>query len=399
MIQYIDDYKVTKTIGSGGYGTVVEARDTSDRRVAIKLLHPSVVEDPKVVQRFFQEALILAKLEHPAIPQVSHFGPWEGTYYLVQEFIEGQPCHHILTDGPLDVPQVVDMMVQLLDALAYAHVHEIIHRDLKPRNLLLTSDGQLKVLDFGIAKIIGGISLTAPGTVNVTPSYGSPEQLRGKEIDGRADLYAAGIILHELLTGDVPFQPTSREPFASFREQLTWAMGEKESLRTALPNVPDWLDVFYLRCVAANADDRYPDAVTAHEALKKYRATTTDLAGRSRAAALRAQDPSYEGLATTDEWSQTKPKTAKASNLAATLQKPKRSYKPPPPSGTTSPNDIETVPIDISSGKLPDQGTPWVLIFGILFMFLTLLAVGAALLMMTGHKPDAPPTLAPSISE
>lgn len=269
-MERFDDHEVVRELGQGGFGTVVEATNAAGKRVALKILHDHLVSDTTVVQRFFQEALILAKLKHACIPEVHHFGPSEGTYYLSQEFVEGEPLGQLLKEAPLSVSQTVGVMGQLLDALSYAHKNEIIHRDLKPDNLILTPEGKIKILDFGIAKIIGGVSLTAPGMVNVTLGYAAPEQLRGEALDQRADIFAAGMLMHELLTSALPFRTSEKDPLERYTRQLMWTGSPRPPMRDKYPGIPQWLDEIYMRMTAPTPAERFPDAEAARQQLLAF---------------------------------------------------------------------------------------------------------------------------------
>ena len=271
MAEQIGEYTVTRDIGRGGFGKVVEAHAPDGKRVAIKVLHANLVEDSRVVERFFREALILAKLEHPAIPRVYHFGPAGDSYYLVQEFVDGDDLGVVLARGPILLDEAVRHLDQLLDALHYAHERGVIHRDLKPRNLIITPNRELKILDFGIAKIMGGINLTAPGTVAATLAYGSPEQLTGKEIDGRSDVFTAAILLYEFLNCEPPFRSERSNPMDRITDHLTWLRDEnKEPLTALMGEVPEWLAAWYQRALLP-ADERFATAAEARDGLERDR--------------------------------------------------------------------------------------------------------------------------------
>ncbi len=268
--EQIGEYTVTRNIGRGGFGKVVEAKAPDGKRVAIKILHANLVEDSRVVERFFREALILAKLEHSAIPRVYHFGPSGDSYYLVQEFVEGDDLGVVLARGPIMMDEAVRHLDHLLDALHYAHERGIIHRDLKPRNIIITPDRELKILDFGIAKIMGGINLTAPGTVAATLAYGSPEQLTGKELDGRSDVFTAAILLWEFLNCEPPFRSERTKPMDRIQDHLAWLQGEKAPLTSLMGEVPEWLADWYQKATRP-PDQRFVSAAAARDALQRDR--------------------------------------------------------------------------------------------------------------------------------
>lgn len=211
------DYLLTKKLGEGGMGSVYLAENVAiDQKIAVKVLHASAARDDETLQRFNREANAIARLTHPNTIRVFIFGKTEEPLiYLAMEYVDGTTLNDELYDnGPFDELRAIAVMRQTLHALSEAHELGVVHRDLKPDNIMLTHfrgvDDFVKVLDFGIAKVTdqGGEKqrkLTQAGVVYGTPEYLSPEQARGKDIDFRADLYAMGIILYEMLTGVVPF--------------------------------------------------------------------------------------------------------------------------------------------------------------------------------------------------
>ncbi|HET9951241.1 MAG TPA: protein kinase, partial [Candidatus Eisenbacteria bacterium] len=211
-------YEIAGLLGSGGMGEVYRARDTRlGRDVAVKVLPRGMASDPERQQRFEAEARAAGSLNHPNIVTLHDVGVAEGVPYLVTEVLEGESLRALIERGPIPISRAVDLIVQLANGLTAAHGKGIVHRDLKPENLFVLSDGRLKILDFGIAKLTRTdsvseaettpvfASLTAAGTIMGTVSYMAPEQLRDRPVDQRADLFAVGAILHELLTGKQPF--------------------------------------------------------------------------------------------------------------------------------------------------------------------------------------------------
>src|SRR5215467_9142320 len=204
----IGNYRVIEYVGSGGFGSVFKAEDTTSpgRIVAIKELHKKHTRNASIKQRFFQEAVAMARLDHPNLPRLYTFGEDNGCYYLVMEFLSGK----LLSDeinkrGSLPPDLATSITCQVLEALGYAHKSGIIHRDLKPDNIMLLepqSELRIKVLDFGIARMVGGENLTVTGEGFGTPAYMSPERITGTQgNDPRIDIYSVGIILYEMLTG------------------------------------------------------------------------------------------------------------------------------------------------------------------------------------------------------
>ncbi|HUR79971.1 MAG TPA: serine/threonine-protein kinase, partial [Thermoanaerobaculia bacterium] len=215
--QTLGHYEVLRPIGAGGMGEVFVARDPKlGRKVAIKLLPPRLKSDTDTLNRFTQEARSASALNHPNIVTIHEVGADEGAPFIVMEFIDGRDLRSLIIEGPLPVRQVLDIGVQMADGLAAAHERGIVHRDLKPENIMITRDAYVKILDFGLAKVVGptpegehtlqlDVPGTTPGTILGTVGYMSPEQATGKRIDFRSDLFAFGAILHELVTGKPAF--------------------------------------------------------------------------------------------------------------------------------------------------------------------------------------------------
>jgi predicted Ser/Thr protein kinase len=212
------DYELQELLGRGGMGAVYRAHHGKlDRTVAIKVLLPDLHADPAFVERFVREAKALAKLAHPGIVGVHDIGT-AGTFcYLVMEFVDGASLRDLLLQGRLTARDVLAYVPQLCDALQYAHDQGIVHRDIKPENILIDADGRVKIADFGLAKLAGGgaapVALTRTAQAVGTPHYMAPEQIEASHrVDHRADLYSLGVVLYEMLTGQLPigrFQPPS----------------------------------------------------------------------------------------------------------------------------------------------------------------------------------------------
>ncbi|WP_395293919.1 serine/threonine-protein kinase [Kitasatospora hibisci] len=205
-------YTLTERIGGGGMGSVWRADDrVLARRVAVKILHPGLVEDGTFVQRFRREAQLLAGLKHPGIVDVHDYGESgrdgeERTAYIVMELVEGRPLDKVLAaGGPMEPGRALGLLATALDALAAAHRQDIVHRDVKPSNLMLRPDGQVTVTDFGIARAVASTKLTASHAVIGTALYMAPEQAEGKPVTPASDLYSIGVVAYELLTGKPPF--------------------------------------------------------------------------------------------------------------------------------------------------------------------------------------------------
>ena len=263
----IGQYEIVAAIGAGGMGEVYRARDPQlGRDVAIKVLPASLSRDPDRLRRFEQEARAAAALNHPNILVVYQFGNYEGAPYLVSEFLEGSTLRDQLMRGALPVRKAVDYGRQIAAGLAAAHEKGIVHRDLKPDNLFITKDGRVKILDFGLAKLIaephasdpGSPTLTGgtePGLVLGTAGYMSPEQVRGEATDNRTDLFALGAILYELLTGKRAFhKPTSAETMAAILNE------DPPSTSQIAPTTPPALQKVVQRCLEKTPGQRFHSA-------------------------------------------------------------------------------------------------------------------------------------------
>jgi serine/threonine-protein kinase len=207
-------FRIEQELGRGGAGVVYLAHDTKlDRQVAIKSIPPELADNPKARSRFSREARILASLNHPNIATIHEvLEEAEGVGYLVLEYVPGQTLAERIAKSQLKLEETLSIALQIAEAVAAAHEHNVIHRDLKPGNIKITPEGKVKVLDFGLAKAVGGEDLdqhstiTEPGRVIGTPAYMSPEQARGKPTDKRADIWSFGCVLYEMLTGRIPFK-------------------------------------------------------------------------------------------------------------------------------------------------------------------------------------------------
>jgi serine/threonine protein kinase len=206
----IGPYEIAGKLGAGGMGEVYCARDTRlDRDVAVKVLPPAVARDPLALARFHREARTIAAVSHPRICAVYDVGEYEGSPYIVMELLEGKPLYALIEQRGLPVEQLIEWGLQLADALEAAHARGIVHRDLKPANIVITGRGDVKVLDFGVAKLIDVqaaqattmAALTDSGVTIGTAAYMAPEQVRGEPLDQRTDLFALGLVLYEMATG------------------------------------------------------------------------------------------------------------------------------------------------------------------------------------------------------
>ncbi len=250
----IGKYIIEKKLGQGGMGVVYKAYDPIlDRVVAIKLMTSELSKDERLIKRFIREARISAKLDHPNIIKVYDLGQEGPNYYLVMEYIDGQTLRDYLRNRKsINLLESLKIFKQILEAMAYAHSRGVVHRDLKPENIMLTRNLSVKVMDFGLAFIKGSHSITSPGSVMGTLAYFSPEQAQGLEVDHRTDIYALGVILFELVTGQLPI--IASNPAAMIHKLLTQPPPLPSTLN---PSIPEKLDEIILKALAKNPEDRY----------------------------------------------------------------------------------------------------------------------------------------------
>ena len=262
-------YRVEARIGSGGMAEVFRGfDDVLNRTVAIKVLLPQFARDSGFVQRFRREAQAAARLNQPNIVGVYDSGADGETQYIVLEFIQGRTLAEFMARGGTFTPmQAVAAAEKIADAIAYAHAQGVIHRDIKPANVMVTRQGLVKVMDFGIARIVAGPD-TAPQTSAVlgTAAYLSPQQAQGQRVDGRTDIYSLGVVLYEMLTGRPPFSGDS--PVAVAYKQVNEAPVPPSQIN---PDVPSRLDAVVMRALAKNPANRYQTASEFSEDLERVR--------------------------------------------------------------------------------------------------------------------------------
>ena len=254
--QTIGKYRIVARLGRGGMGTVYKGVDaTLDRDVAIKVLNPDLAET-EVLKRFRAEAVTLARLNHPNIATIYELCQHDDELLMVMELLRGETFDALSARiGPMPIERAAYLCSQVLDALGHAHRAGIVHRDLKPANLMLTEGGIVKVMDFGIARVIGTEHLTSDGYMMGTPAYMAPEQVLGGEVDGRADLYSMGVVLYRLLTGTLPFK--AETPIAMVQKQLK---DPPTPLRRFRAELPLWCEELLDRSLAKPPEQRFQTA-------------------------------------------------------------------------------------------------------------------------------------------
>jgi len=252
-------YRLDAQVGTGGMSTVYRAFDaTLERRVAIKLMHREIASDSDQLERFRREARSVAQFSHPHIVGVIDAGEDEGRPYIVFEYVEGETLKQRINElGRLPVDESVAYAIEIARALGCAHGHGIVHRDVKPQNVLIDEEGSAKVTDFGIARSLKDDGLTADGRVLGTTDYVSPEQALGHDVNGQSDIYSLGIVLYEMLTGEVPFHGENQISVAMkhVREDLP-------DIQVRRPEVSATLAAVLDRMTDKDLAQRYPDVPT-----------------------------------------------------------------------------------------------------------------------------------------
>jgi len=253
-----DKYDILESLGQGGMNDAYKARDReTGRLVVLKIPFDSLIGDPATFSRYQRELEIGKRLHHPNIQQLIADGRLDGgvSPYLVLEFVDGTLLRdHLREHAPLSVEEAIGIVVQLANALQYCHEHGVVHRDLKPENILIENDGTVKLVDFGIALLQGARRLTFRRLTSGfgTPDYMAPEQVQGDRGDARTDVYALGVMLYEMLTGEVPYQGDS--PLAVMSQRVTT---DAPLLRTKRPDLPPQLEAVVWRALRREPAERY----------------------------------------------------------------------------------------------------------------------------------------------
>jgi serine/threonine-protein kinase len=256
-------YRIVERLGGGGMGAVYRALDTVlEREVALKILGADV-DDPE--KRFRAEAVAIARLSHPGLAAVYELFQHDDRWIMVMELVRGETLEQIVDRvGPLPPKRAAELCMQALTALAHAHAAGVVHRDLKPANLMITITGGLKIMDFGIALVAGAERLTNDGYMMGTPAYMAPEQVTGRDVDGRADLYAMGVVFYRLVTGRLPFKGDT--PYEMAQAHLK---DQPIPVDLIKPDVPLWVKYILDLALAKSPDQRFQSADAFFDALKR----------------------------------------------------------------------------------------------------------------------------------
>jgi serine/threonine protein kinase len=262
----VGPYRIMEQLGQGGMATVYKAYHAAlDRYVALKVLHPAFLEDQTFTARFQREARVVAKLEHPNIVPVYDFAEHETRPYLVMKYIEGEMLKARLSRGALSAVEITQVVDSVGSALAYAHKQGILHRDIKPSNVLISKDGVMYLTDFGLARIAqAGESTLSSDSIMGTPQYISPEQARGdKDLDAGTDIYSFGVMLYEMVVGQVPFNADT--PFSIIHDHIYTPLPMPRSINK---KVPESVERVLLKALAKERADRYADVPSLVQAFK-----------------------------------------------------------------------------------------------------------------------------------
>jgi serine/threonine protein kinase len=348
-------YSFIRLIGSGGMAEVYLARDQElDRDVAFKVLRHQYADDEQFVERFKREARNAALLSHPNIVAIHDRGKTEdGAYYIVMEHVPGGTLkERILRDGPLPAPTAIAVALQVARALQAAHEHGVIHRDVKPQNILLTESGDAKVVDFGLARAVSAATMTQDGVILGTAHYLSPEQALGQPASPQSDLYSLGVVLYEMLTGELPHD--AETPVGIVMGHIS---GHLHPPREVNPDVPEGINAVTMRLLARDPKDRYQDVAELIEDLERIQwGEPPPFIGQQGASpAITTARPSA------DPHSESRPRE----------QKPGARPASPPP----------THPEDAGLRSRPRKVFLWVLVSGLVAV-VTLVGVGIAIWLL-----------------
>ena len=261
-------YQILKEVGHGSMGVVYQAHDPQiDRLVALKVLRKDRITGESFVKRFLKEARVIGRLSHPNIVTVHDVGEDQKDIYIAMEFIEGAPLQEFVGENGLLLEKIIELGIQAAETLDYAHQKGVVHRDIKPSNIILQPDGKIKITDFGIAHIEDSSETlqTLEGEIIGTPAYMSPEQVLGKSVDGRTDIFSLGAVLYELSTGRRPFGGEGKNIATVFNEIIHH---DPQEPALASDLIPQEFSLIIMKCLRKATDERFQSGKELAEALK-----------------------------------------------------------------------------------------------------------------------------------
>ena len=362
-------YEIVKEVGRGSMGVVYEAQDPQiGRTVALKVLRQDRVSDENLVKRFIREARAIGRLSHSHIVTIYDVGEDQGNVYIAMEFLEGRPLDNLIKERKFSAGEAADIGAQVAETLNYAHGKGVVHRDIKPSNIILQTDGQIKITDFGIAHIEDSTATlqTQAGEIMGTPAYMSPEQVLGKPVDGRSDIFSLGVVLYELSTGKRPFGGAGKNLATIFNEIIQENPTEP-ALAIEGGTIPPGLSSTIMKCLSKSSDTRFQSGKELADALRgKAPAAAVDAASSPRPAGVEAaMDIPSQGAARADEARVAAPPTPPPQPPPVAEQRPVAPYTPQP------------APMPVKK-----KGSPMVTVFTIILVVVALAgaaAVGAGI--------------------
>ncbi len=283
-------YQIIEELGKGGMGKVYKVLDNKiNEKIALKLIKPEIASNKKIIERFSNELKMARKISHRNVGRMYHLGEQEGTHYITMEFVPGEDLKSMIRmSGQLGIRTAVNIAKQVCEGLSEAHRLGVVHRDLKPQNIMIDKEGNTKIMDFGIARSVKAKGITGSGVMIGTPEYMSPEQVEGEKIDHRSDIYSLGVVLYEMVTGEVPFD--GETPLSIALKHKDEIPGDPRNLNIQIPE--DFSRVI-LKCMEKNRDKRYRNAAEMLSALtrieKDISTTKKEVPRKKPRIALKAQ--------------------------------------------------------------------------------------------------------------